>query len=120
MSRKYRADVGPIRTRQASRVLIDPLRDSHDDGVAASLAIAFRRKRAWLRVAATRRRTLAARPWRACDLRERGRPLPGATRERSRGGRPRPRWAPWATVARTFDGAVSHGARRSVTASYRS
>jgi hypothetical protein len=48
MSRKYRADVHLIRTRRGSRVLIDPLLESNNDGVADFLAIAFRRKRARL------------------------------------------------------------------------
>jgi hypothetical protein len=43
-----------IRTRQGSRVLIDPLRASNNNGVAAPLAIAFRRKRAWLQLVAQR------------------------------------------------------------------
>jgi hypothetical protein len=43
-----------IRTRQGSRVLIVRLVDSNNDGLAASLAIAFRRKRARLRLVAGR------------------------------------------------------------------
>jgi hypothetical protein len=54
VSRNERVDVGLIRTRQGSRVLIDPLLDTNNDGVAASLAIAFRRKRAWLQLVARR------------------------------------------------------------------
>jgi hypothetical protein len=68
-------DVDLIRTRQGSRVLIDPLLASNDDGVAASLATALRRKRAWLHFVARRSllvpsERLAGTAW---DARIRGR-----------------------------------------------
>ena len=66
VSRNSREDVGPIRTRQGSRVLIDPLLDPNDDGVGASLATAFRRKRAWLQLFA-RRSLLVVAVAQICD-----------------------------------------------------
>jgi hypothetical protein len=57
-----RNDVVLIRTRQGSRVLVDPLLASNDDGVAASLATALRRKRAWLQFVARRSLLVPSEP----------------------------------------------------------
>jgi hypothetical protein len=43
-----------MRTRAGSRVLIDPLLEPNDDGLATSLAIAFAAERAWLQRVARR------------------------------------------------------------------